>query len=252
VGAEGRFGAKDGMAAGNQIQALREARGLSRPKLGQLMGTSGQQVERLEKGMRRLTQDWIERAADALNVAPVAIISYEISDSATPPEEPIPEPNASVFRMEGASSQRMHRDMPVYGTALGADEIIDGEAIEQTTLNRGDIVEYKKRPPILDGRADVYGLTVQGSSMSPVYQDGRTVFVEGRKRPAIGDDAVIYLCSPNEMEGEVIDRVLIKRVVRKTAAYVELEQFTPAKVFKLSMERVHHMDRVLTLDDLIG
>lgn len=239
------------MAAGNNIQALREARAWSRPKLGALMGTSGQQVERLEKGQRRLTQDWIERAAKALEVQPVAIISA--SDQVdSQPEIEIPEQNAIPFRMEGASEQRMHRDLPIYGTALGADEIVDGEAIEQTTLNRGEVVEYKKRPPILDGRADVYGLTVQGSSMSPVYHDGRTVFVEGRKRPAIGDDAVIYLRSPDEIEGELIDRVLIKRVVRKTAAYVELEQFTPPKVFKMPMERVHHMDRVLTLDDMIG
>lgn len=164
----------------------------------------------------------------------------------------IPEQNAKPFRMEESSGQRMNRDLPIYGTALGADEIIDGEAIEQTTLNRGEVVEYKKRPPILDGRADVYGLTVQGSSMSPVYHDGRTVYVEARKRPAIGDDAVIYLRSPDDIEGERIDRVLIKRLVKKTAAFVELEQFTPPKVFRLLMERVHHMDRVLTLDDMIG
>lgn len=252
MGQKHRFGAQDGMAAGNQIQTLREARGWSRPELGRRMNTSGQQVERLEKGQRRLTQDWIERAASALEVQAVAIIS----EAPTPPvpqhELEIPEPNAVPFRMEGASLQRMHRDLPVYGTALGADEIVDGEAIEQTTLNKGEVVEYKRRPPILDGRADVYGLTVQGSSMVPVYQDGRTVFVEARKRPAVGDDAVIYMRSPDEIEGEMIDRVLIKRVVRKTAAYVELEQFNPAKVFKLPMERVHHMDRVLTLDDMIG
>ncbi len=153
---------------------------------------------------------------------------------------------------EGASVERMRRDLPIYGTALGADEIVDCEAIEQTELNRGDTVEYKRRPPILDGRADVYGLIVQGSSMSPVYRDGATVFVEGRKRPAIGDDAVVYLCGPTGDDGEQIERVLIKRVVRKTAAYVELEQFNPAKTFRLDTTRVHHMDRVLTLDDMIG
>jgi len=160
--------------------------------------------------------------------------------------------NARPFQLEGASAQRMHRDVPVYGTALGAEEIIDGEAIEQTTLNRGEIVEYKKRPPILDGRADVYALTVQGESMKPAFRDGRTVYVESRKRPAVGDDAVIYLRRPDEIEGEVIDRVLIKHVVRKTATYVELEQFNPPRIFRVEMARVHHMDRVLTLDDLIG
>jgi hypothetical protein len=160
--------------------------------------------------------------------------------------------NALPFRMEGASVDRMRRDLPIYGTALGADEIVDGEAIEQTTLNRGEIVEYKRRPAILDGRADVYGLYVQGSSMQPRFRDGETVFVESRKRPAVGDDAVIYLRMADEVEGERPSGVLIKAIVRKTASYVELEQYNPALTFRIPMERVDRMDRVLTLDDMIS
>jgi hypothetical protein len=160
--------------------------------------------------------------------------------------------NAVPFRMEGASADRMRRDLPIYGTALGADEIVDGEAIEQTTLNRGEVVEYKRRPAILDGRADVYGLYVQGSSMQPRFRDGDTVFVESRKRPGVGDDAVIYLRVADEVEGERPSSVLIKAIVRKTASYVELEQYSPALTFRIPMERVDRMDRVLTLDDMIG
>jgi len=160
--------------------------------------------------------------------------------------------NALPFRMEGASVQRMNRDLPIYGTALGADEIVDGEAIEQTTLNRGEVIEYKRRPAILDGRADVYGLYVQGSSMQPRFRDGDTVFVESRKRPAAGDDAVIYLRTPDDADGERTSSVLIKAIVRKTASYVELEQYNPAQIFRIAMERVERMDRVLTLDDMIG
>jgi len=160
--------------------------------------------------------------------------------------------NAQPFQLEGAAAARMHRDLPIYGTALGAAEVVDGEAIEQTTLNRAEVVEYKRRPPILDGRADVYGLYVQGSSMQPRFRDGATVFVESRKRPAIGDDAVIYLRSPDEVEGERPSSVLIKTIVRKTASYVELEQYNPACTFRIPMERVDRMDRVLTLDDMVG
>lgn len=160
--------------------------------------------------------------------------------------------NAQPFRMEGAGAERMGRDVPIFGTALGADEVVDGEAIEQTMLNRGEVIEYKRRPPILDGRADVYGLYVQGSSMQPRFRDGDTVFVESRKRPAIGDDAVIYLRTPDEVEGERVSSVLIKAIVRKTASYVELEQYNPPCTFRIPMERVERMDRVLTLEDMIG
>jgi hypothetical protein len=160
--------------------------------------------------------------------------------------------NGQPFHMEGASGERMRRDLPIYGTALGAEEILNGEAIEQTTLNRAEVVEYKRRPPILDGRADVYGLYVQGSSMHPRFRDGETVFVESRKRPSVGDDAVIYLRAPDEMEGERVSSVLIKTIVRKTASYIELEQFNPACTFRIPAERIERMDRVLTLDDMIG
>ncbi len=160
--------------------------------------------------------------------------------------------NAQPFRMEDAASTRMSRDLPIYGTALGAEEVVDGEAVEQTMLNRGEIVEYKRRPPILDGRADVYGLYVQGSSMQPRFRDGATVFVESRRRPSVGDDAVIYLRTPDEVDGERASAVLIKTIVRKTASYVELEQYNPACTFRIAMERVERMDRVLTLEDLIG
>lgn len=162
------------------------------------------------------------------------------------------EPNAKPFQMEGASDERMVRNVPVYGTALGADEIVDGEAIEQTTLNTSEVIAWLRRPVLLDGRADVYGLYVQGSSMSPRYRDGATVFVERRKTPKIGDDAVIYLRMPDDDDGERASCVLIKTLVKKTSAYIELEQYNPALTFRIPMDRVAQMDRVITLDELVA
>lgn len=162
------------------------------------------------------------------------------------------DPNASVFRMEGASKEEMQRDVPIYGTALGADEIVDGEAIEQTTLNTAEVIGYLRRPVLLGGRADVYGLYVQGSSMAPRYRDGAVVFVEQRRAPRIGDDAVIYLRQPDEQDGERVNCVLIKTLVRKTSTYIELEQYGPAITFRIPMERVARMDRVLPWDELVS
>lgn len=63
------------MSSANNIQQFREAKGWSRPQLGERMGTSGQQIERLEKGQRKLTQDWIDKAAKAIGVSPSDIIT---------------------------------------------------------------------------------------------------------------------------------------------------------------------------------
>lgn len=161
-------------------------------------------------------------------------------------------PNASPAPpMEGASEERMRRDVPIYGTALGAEKIIDGEAIEQTTLNTGETVGYVRRPVLLDGRADVYALYVQGSSMSPRHRDGATLFVE-RRQPHMGDDCVIYMRVPDEHDGERPSCVLVKTLVRKTANYVELEQYSPAITFRLDTAQVERMDRVIPWDDLIA
>jgi phage repressor protein C with HTH and peptisase S24 domain len=169
-----------------------------------------------------------------------------------PPPVEVPEANARLAPpMEGASERRMSRDVPVYGTALGAEVVMDGEAIEQTELNRAEVVEYRRRPTILDGRADVYALYVQGSSMDPRYRDGAIIYVESRKRPSVGDDAVIYLRAPDD-DGERATSVLVKTIVRKSASFVELEQFNPRHIFRIPMERVERMDRVLTLDDMTG
>lgn len=162
------------------------------------------------------------------------------------------EPNATPFKMEGADDRRMTHSVPVYGTALGADEIVDGEAIEQTTLNKAEVIGYLRRPVLLDGRADIYGLYVQGSSMAPRYRDGATVFVEGKRPPRIGDDAVVYLRVPDEHEGEMPSCVLIKTLVKKTAGYVELEQYSPHTTFRIPMERVKDLHRVVPWDELVA
>lgn len=160
-------------------------------------------------------------------------------------------PNAVIAPpMEGASRARMKRDVPIYGTALGADEIVDGELIEQTTLNTGDIIGYRRRPVLLDGRADVYSLYVQGSSMEPRHWDGAVLFVERRRQPSTGDDVVVYLRDPLERDPDRSNGVLVKTLVKKSGSFVELKQYTPAITFRLPIERISRMDRVITLDEL--
>ena len=59
------------------IEQLRVDRGWSRPQLGLrcVPPTSGQQIERLEKGDRRLTIDWLERIARGFQVDPSVLIA---------------------------------------------------------------------------------------------------------------------------------------------------------------------------------
>lgn len=163
------------------------------------------------------------------------------------------EANATPFRMEGASEARMRNDLPIYGTALGAAREIDGEAIEQTTLNRAEVVEYAKRPVLLEGNAAAYGVYVSGSSMEPRHNDGETVLVDPKGRLRSGEDVVVYLrpTNPEEDDGETARAVLVKRLVRRTSTYVELQQYTPPKVFRIDMCEITQIHRVIPWSELL-
>lgn len=160
-----------------------------------------------------------------------------------------PPANATVVRFEGASDERMRDDLPIYGTALGAAREIDGEAIEQVTLNKAEVVEYVKRPVILNGRKNVYGLIVTGSSMEPRHMDGETIIVDadGRVRP--GEDVVVYLAGRH---GDNARAVLVKKLIRRTSTYIELEQYLPAKTFRLDAADVMRVDRVMPWSELLS
>src|SRR6187401_569620 len=52
----------------NRIRELRVARKLTMATLADRVGTSEQQISRIERGHRRLTDDWMRRIATALDV----------------------------------------------------------------------------------------------------------------------------------------------------------------------------------------
>lgn len=58
----------------NRIKELRLEKGMSAAKLADMVGTSQQQIDRLEKSQRRLDTDWIRRLTEALDCAPSDIV----------------------------------------------------------------------------------------------------------------------------------------------------------------------------------
>lgn len=63
------------MTSGNRIRELRLERSLSTVELAARVGTSNQQIGRLERGERRLTQDWMRRLAPALACEPWELLA---------------------------------------------------------------------------------------------------------------------------------------------------------------------------------
>ena len=60
---------------GTNLRRIRSARGLSAKQLAEIVGTSGAQLTRLEKGQRRFTDTWLKRISKALDVTVSELIS---------------------------------------------------------------------------------------------------------------------------------------------------------------------------------
>jgi transcriptional regulator with XRE-family HTH domain len=73
----------------NRIQLLRKMRGLTIEQLAEKASCSPQQISKLERGERRLSDVWLKRLALALNIAPWEIIvdPTQIAPSPLKPEE---------------------------------------------------------------------------------------------------------------------------------------------------------------------
>lgn len=218
---------------------------LTQEKIAERLGVSVPQVSRWENGKDGIPSQRIPSMIEAYE----ATVQELLGEGAV-------EGNAAVQLFEGASERRLTQDLPILGTALGADRVVDELAIEQTNLYDHEIIGHAKRPVILDGRADAYGVYVQGSSMEPVHMDGSLILVEGKRPPRIGDDVIVYLRrnghDQDGDDGESARTVLIKRLVKRSASFVELEQFSPRFTFRIAATEVLKIHRVLTLADLLS
>ncbi len=109
------------------------------------------------------------------------------------------------------------RDFPIYAAAQG------GEGHVIITF---DPVEVVKRPAILEGVRDAYGVLLTGSSMEPAYWPGDMALVHPHLPPARDTDVVLFHLPPHS-EAEAI----IKRLTSFNDKEWRLKQYNPADDF---------------------
>src|SRR3546814_12649499 len=73
------------------------------------------------------------------------------------------------------------------------------------------------------------------------------ILIDPKGRVRGGDDVVVYLrpLHPEDDDGERARAVLVKRLIRRTSGYIELEQFQPARTFKLDAAEIVRIARVI-------
>jgi len=169
MGATHQIGAQERMSSTNNIQRFREERGWKRPELARRMRTSPQQIERLEKGMRDLRLDWIDRAAEAFGVTPAEIISPLAEGHRLPAEPDIP-PTVSASRSDGSITIRQIDLSFAMGPGTNLDDYAEEMPIE---FDAGVLRALTRSPAenLVIARGD-------GDSMMPTLINGDMVLID--------------------------------------------------------------------------
>jgi phage repressor protein C with HTH and peptisase S24 domain len=188
---------------------------------------------------RMPSSDRLQALADTLSTT-VDFLLGKSPSSVRPGEDP------------PAGLDRLPRDVPVYGTALGANlQLEDGDtvvSVEQTIIELTDVIDRVIRHPGIAGDMEAYSLTVVGDSMSPRWDDGDPIYITTKRQAAIGDYVVIQVRDGSE---EVVS-ALVKRLVGRRSDAYQLEQFQPAIRFWIPVTMVARMHPVLTPRQLAG
>lgn len=144
------------------------------------------------------------------------------------------------------------RNVPIFGTAHGADFNLEQDGvsivIEQTEMTPGEIVGYARRPPRIADNRSIYAMQVAGSSMEPKFEIGEIIYVDPKRLPSIGDYVVVQLRDDND---DVIC-AMVKRLARRNATTIELEQFNPQQRFSIKMSQVAEVHRVVPWSEMLG
>lgn len=154
-------------------------------------------------------------------------------------------------------NNELPRDIPVFGTAEGAATPVDEDGntvlTDAMTMDQDEVVEYRLRPSSLIGKRNIYALYVIGDSMAPWKEAGELIYVDGNRAPAINDYVVVQ-CRNGFVEHadeHRIVRTMVKRLVRRSSSWVELQQYNPPQTFRIETDSIAKIQRVMRLDELV-
>lgn len=195
----------------------------------------------------RLRHDILVKLLDAIGIG-WAEFDAGIAPQAKDPEHGGAMVSSPVQDFRGLDRPR---DVPVLGTPRCGEIEIDGQPIETVDVNLDDVIDHVRRPIGLDGRPDVYGIYFTGYSMMPRFEPGELAYVDPRRPPGLGDYVVVQLRGGEDQDERIVSS-LVKRLVRRSASHVELEQFNPPAIFPVPAARIAKIHRIMPLSELVA
>jgi len=219
---------------GNRIKEFRQARHWSLAKLGELAGTTRQQIYKLENGELRLSQQWMERIALALGDGVRAADLLPLTDQELnsggfrTAHELVARPNLYGLTFDHRDYRSGPRDLPILGY-VKAGQV--GLFIDQ-----GERQGVTMRPEALRDVRTAYAVRVHDSSMSPAFEPGYVLHVDPTRPVKPGDNVVIQTTD---------SQAFIKRLVRRTERVIICEQFNPREPMEFKPAKVSAIHMVV-------
>jgi SOS-response transcriptional repressor LexA len=131
--------------------------------------------------------------------------------------------------------------VPLFASRLAGEWPGSDRSIELAEIDFGEVTGQVAPPASLAADRDAYAVTVVGDSMWPRFRPGRRLLVSPAAPIVVGDDVLVRLVG--EESGKA--NVLIKELVRRTAGFVELRQFSPDATFKVEASAIAAMHKVV-------
>lgn len=157
----------------NIFEKLRLKAGFSRPKMAKLLGVPDQeQIYKLERRNTKITTEWLQRYALALNIPVHDIMSNKETINL----------DKDIIRISNTSS------IPVYGMAAPGDPetvIISSESIVENILFQF--------PSGVNTPQEAFGVIVRGESMTPRFLPNEIVIANPNIMPRKNGECVVEM-----------------------------------------------------------
>ncbi len=200
----------------NRIRTYRQQRGWSLQQLAEASGTSKSQIDKLEKGARRLTVDWMVRLAKPLGCDPRDLMEQAEDLKFEPVKFGTTKAPGGMIPLRGWQHGKKKK------TAMLADKPID----------------YVPRPYYLSHSRDAYALVVADESMMPMYRPRQILFVNPYKSPA--PCCGIVVIGKN-------GAVTIRELVGLRAKTIKLREYHPKR-----RDKIFALKDIATLHAVVG
>ncbi|GAB6842336.1 phage repressor protein C with HTH and peptisase S24 domain [Methylorubrum rhodinum] len=211
----------------DQIREARTKRGLSQGKLAKAVGVSQAIIGKIElrqvestKALGALIEFLGLDRADFPEEA-FGQVALPATDSAPTEASPLPLPEYARDPAYWAMAAGLVGDVPLYAAAEGG---------AGTILIDRDSIGSERRPPELQGVKNGYAILVVGTSMTPEFEPGDTLYINPRL-PVIPNTSCVFYSNKNEEPTATVKRFLGER-----GDMWLVRQHEPKKDFELDAE----------------